>query len=259
LVITTGALDDRGTAAVGDDEIPDFGARGPTPADGLAKPDLVAPGAHVVSLRSPGSAVDRETATLDGAYHRGSGTSFSAGVVSGVAALVLSRTPSLTPDQVKYALVRSARPVPAGSDPLVVGAGLVDAAAAALSPPVGSANAGVVRSNGTGLLSASRGHVEVQTATVPTTVVNGTLTAQLLVWDPAGYLVGWNPTAWQLSTWNLLPLVPSVWSATDWPGHNWGGHNWGGGSWEGSSAGGSPRPRDYGSGIEGAIWYGAWG
>jgi hypothetical protein len=172
---------------------------------------------------------------------------------------MLNRNPSLTPNQVKYALRASARPVPASSDPQVVGAGMVDAAAAVLAPPAGSANAGVVRSNGTGLLSASRGHVEVQTSTLPTTVVNGTLTAQLLVWDPTGYLLGWNPTSWQLSTWALLPLVPSVWSATDWPGHNWGGHNWGGGSWEGSIAGGVQQQRQYGFPIEGAIWYGAWG
>jgi hypothetical protein len=135
----------------------------------------------------------------------------------------------------------------------------VDAVGAALSPPAGSANAGVVRSNGTGLLSASRGHVEVQTSTVPTTVVNGTLTAQLLIWDPVGYLLGWNPTSWQLSTWALLPLVPVVWSADDWSGRNWGGRNWGGGDWEGSFGGGGAQPRQYGVRPEGAIWYGAWG
>src|SRR5207245_1877202 len=58
LVITVGAVDDRGTPGLGDDELPNFSSHGPTAADGLAKPDLVAPGGHIVSLRAPGSAID---------------------------------------------------------------------------------------------------------------------------------------------------------------------------------------------------------
>ena len=260
LVITVGAVDDRGTAGIGDDELPDFTARGPTPADGLAKPDVVAPGAHIVSLRSIGSTIDQQfPGYVDGAYHRGSGTSFSAAATSGVVALMLARNPLLSPDQVKYALTATARPLPASSDPMSIGRGEVDAAAAALRPPAGSANAGVVRSNGTGTLDASRGHVQVQTATLPTTVVNGALTAQLLLWDPTGYLIGWNPLSWYVSTWELTPWLPVNWSAADWPGHNWAGHNWAGGEWQGSTAGGTAEPRSYGIPIEGAIWFGAWG
>ena len=54
LVITVGAVDDMGTPGLSDDELPDFSSHGPTAADGLAKPDLAAPGAHIVSLRAPG-------------------------------------------------------------------------------------------------------------------------------------------------------------------------------------------------------------
>jgi serine protease AprX len=259
LVITVGAIDDRGTAGVGDDEVPDFTARGPTPADGLAKPDVVAPGAHLVSLRSPGSTIDQSVGDIDGAYQRGSGTSFSTAATSGVAALVLARNPGLSPNRVKYAMLASARTLPASNDPMTVGAGAVDAAAAALSPPSGTANAGVTRSNGTGTVQASRGHVEVQTAVAPVTVVNGLLTVQLLLWDPTGYLIGWNPMSWYVSTWELTPWQPVTWSAEDWPGRNWGGRNWGGGSWEGSTNGGDREGRSYGIPIDGAIWYGAWG
>src|SRR5215211_3417482 len=42
-VITVGATDDRGTAGLNDDQLPDFSGRGPT-AHGVAKPDVVAPG-----------------------------------------------------------------------------------------------------------------------------------------------------------------------------------------------------------------------
>jgi serine protease AprX len=228
--------------------------------DGLAKPDVVAPGAHIVSLRAVGSTIDQAYPTyVDGGYHRGSGTSFAAAAVSGVVALMLSANPDLTPDQVKYALTATARSLPGSSDPLAVGAGEVDAAAAALTPPSGRANQGVVRSNGTGLLSASRGHVEVQTTGASSTVVNGELTTQLILWDPSSYLIGWTPRTWVLSTWYLTPLFAVTWSSADWPGHNWGGHNWGGGAWEGATWDGTELDRNYGSPVEGSIWFGAWG
>jgi serine protease AprX len=260
LVITVGASDDRGTPGTGDDELPDFSSRGPTVPDGLAKPDVVAPGSHLMSLRSVGSTIDQAFPdSISGAYHRGSGTSFASAATSGVVALMLARHPELQPNQVKYALTHTATALPAGTDPMVVGAGSVDAFAAALNPPAGAANADVVRSNGTGLLELSRGHVSVQTTTVPSTVVNGTLTAQLVVWDPAGYLLGWSPLSWVVSTWALTPWLPVHWAEDDWPGRNWGGRNWGGGDWQGSSWEGTSVDRDYGDTTDGAIWFGAWG
>jgi serine protease AprX len=261
LVITVGAEDDRGTPGLDDDELPDFSSHGPTVPDGLSKPDLIAPGSHLMSLRSVGSMIDRSfPESITGDYHRGSGTSFAAAATSGVVALMLSRHPEMTPNQVKYALTQTARAVPASSDPQAVGAGLVDAAAAVLNPPAGSANAGVVRSNGTGLLSLSRGHVSVETTTVPNTLVNGGLTTQLLLWDPTGFLLGWTQLGWLVSTWALTPLLPVRWNAdADWPGRNWGGRNWGGGDWQGATWEGDPVKRDYGEPTDGALWFGAWG
>src|SRR6266568_9029454 len=43
-VVTVGATDDRGTPGLGDDTVPDFSSKGPTAADGIQKPDVVAPG-----------------------------------------------------------------------------------------------------------------------------------------------------------------------------------------------------------------------
>ena len=96
----------------GNDELPDFSSRGPTPADGIAKPDVVAPGALIRSLRVPGSTIATSSGAPTAPYQRGSGTSFAAAAVSGVAALMLGRNPGMTPNQVKYALVRSAREAP---------------------------------------------------------------------------------------------------------------------------------------------------
>src|SRR5882762_1164377 len=122
-VITVGGIDDSGTATIVDDALASWSSRGVTPVDGLAKPDVVAPGRKVVSLRSPGSTLDLElpdrlVAGLDPlvpAYFRLSGTSMAAPVVSGVVALMLERTPTLTPAQVKSRLMGTATPLAYGS------------------------------------------------------------------------------------------------------------------------------------------------
>ncbi|OMD43260.1 hypothetical protein BSK56_24500 [Paenibacillus borealis] len=119
--ITVGAVDDRRTLPQGDDQITDFSSRGPAPG-GRRKPDIVAPGETIISLRSPGSQLARQYPYLriDKQYFVLSGTSVSTPIVSGAAALLLQRSPSLSPSQVKTALKRNAfrlglRPNTAGS------------------------------------------------------------------------------------------------------------------------------------------------
>ena len=80
-----------------------------------------------VALAAPG--VEILTAAPQGTYQVLTGTSMSAAEVSGVVALMLERSPKLTPDQVRRALGDTARPLGAGR-------GLVDAykATAAVAP-----------------------------------------------------------------------------------------------------------------------------
>ena len=248
-VITVGAVDYRATSPINDDRLPDFSGRGPT-ADGLAKPDVVAPGAHLVSLRSAGSTIDRAFPSyIDGAYHRGSGTSMAAAVVSGVAALVLSAKPNTSPDRLKYALTSTARGA-ASADPYAVGSGIVDAYEATFKAPTGLANQGLARSTGAGSLAASRGSVTVRTLNPLLTVLDAGLTVQLITWDAYGYATGdWTGRTWVASPWYTAPFY-----RTNWYGHNWTGHNWTGSQWYGSSEGTS-----YGDPAPGSAWYGAWG
>jgi serine protease AprX len=174
-------------------------------------------------------------------------------VVSGAAALVAQANPGIAPDRVKYALAATARGA-ASYDPLAVGAGEIDAQAAALSPPQGLANRGLTRSNGRGGISASRGSVSVRAGglngTVLSAVVGVTLTAQLLVWDPLGYSTGdWSAASWYLSTFFLAPWYPTSWEA----------YSWHDGGWTGSTWFGQHYPNDrYGSPWDGAAWYGLW-
>ena len=73
VVLTVGAYDDGDTTDPQDDDVPRWSSRGPT-AQGLAKPDLVAPGRSVIALRAPGSAVERDNpkALVAGRYIKGS-------------------------------------------------------------------------------------------------------------------------------------------------------------------------------------------
>ncbi|MGH3369397.1 MAG: S8 family peptidase, partial [Nocardioidaceae bacterium] len=238
LVITVGATEDRGTPGLGDDRLPNFSAHGPTAADGLAKPDVVAPGAHLVSLRAPGSAVDTQFPSyVDGTYRKGSGTSMATAVVSGAAALILKQNPTWSPNRVKFALTATARPV-ATTDTMSVGSGVIDAYAAAFSAPAGEANQGVPRSNGMGSLDLSRGTVQVQADDAPQTLVSGLLTLQLLLWDPLLYTaVPWNSVTWYGSQWYGSQWYGSQWYGSQWygqfEGSQWYGSQWYGSQWYG--------------------------
>ena len=144
LVVTAGASDDRTTAAVNDDALAPFSGAGPTASNGVAKPDLVAPGTSVVSLRVAGSTIDQAvpSARIGEHYFKGSGTSFSAALVSGAAAVVLTRDASLTPNQVKRRLAAGARTLP-GLAPMSVGGGELDVWNAVASDSLVEANQGL--------------------------------------------------------------------------------------------------------------------
>jgi serine protease AprX len=249
-VITVGAIDDQGTPGLGDDQLPNFSSRGPTAADGLAKPDVVAPGAHVVSLRAPGSAIDTQFPNyIDSAYRKGSGTSMATGVVAGAVALMLQANPTMAPDRVKYALKATARS-DASSDPSAVGSGVIDAYSAAFNAPAGVANQGLARSNGLGSLDLSRGSVRVLLANPWNTILSGALTAQLVLWNPLLYTTTpWNGSSWYGSSW-----YGSSWYGSSWYGSSWYGSSWYGSSWYGQPEGSSW----YGSSWYGSSWYGAW-
>jgi serine protease AprX len=109
-VISVGAADDYGTSKLTDDTLASWSSRGVT-QDGYAKPEITAPGAHIVSNLAPGSAFASlcPTCIVDGQYIRAGGTSMAAPMVAGAVADLLQRRPELTPDQIKQAVIDTAR------------------------------------------------------------------------------------------------------------------------------------------------------
>ena len=111
-VITAGAFTDAYTPMVfNDDTLTPFSSAGPT-LDGFTKPDVLAPGAHMVSTMANSSYVARnhQANRVGSDYFSMAGTSQASATVSGVAALVISAHPELTPNQVKYRIMASAMP-----------------------------------------------------------------------------------------------------------------------------------------------------
>ncbi len=121
-VITVGAMDDKNSVSTSDDVLAPYSSKGPTLIDHVVKPDLVAPGTHIVSLRAAGSYLDTNyhawtlavsdykngANSADGAYYDLSGTSMAAPMVAGTAALMIQKSPTLSPATVKARLMASA-------------------------------------------------------------------------------------------------------------------------------------------------------
>ena len=148
-VITVGAMTDNFTPSAADDKLASFSSTGPT-FEGFVKPDLVAPGGHDWGFMATYMkiAVDHPTFMNNGDFFTMSGTSQAAAVVSGVAALVISNNPGLTPDQVKCRILSSGKPAVNGDGTLAYsvlqqGTGLVDAKAAVYGTADNCANQGL--------------------------------------------------------------------------------------------------------------------
>jgi serine protease AprX len=104
-VITVG---EQGQTNPANDVITSWSSQGTT-QDGFQKPDVYAPGAHIVSVLAPNSAFASmcPTCIVGGAYIRTGGTSMAAPMISGLVADLLQYRPYLSPNQVKGALTTS--------------------------------------------------------------------------------------------------------------------------------------------------------
>ena len=100
LLITAGAGIAGGKQfSVLGDNVADFSSRGPVRETYHIKPDIIAPGRAIY------------TTQMGGSYNTVDGTSFSAPIVSGVAALMLEAFPGAAPQEIKARIMNTARPL----------------------------------------------------------------------------------------------------------------------------------------------------
>jgi serine protease AprX len=195
-VITVGATDDKGTNNISDDVMASFSAYGLT-SDGVQKPDLVAPGKNITARlvnQNMGLAYAHPENQVGDQYFRMSGTSTAAPMVSAAAALLLQDEPGLTPDQVKYRLMATAKKSWTVYNATKSGAGYLDIYAAVRGTTTNNANTGVMASQ---LLT---------TGTAPIT------------WGSVGWnSVGWNSVGWNSVGWNSVG-----WNSVGWNSDYWG-------------------------------------
>ena len=232
-VLTVGAADNHGTPDRSSTTVAPFSSWG-SPG-GFMKPDVVAPGITIVSIRDSGSTIDvaYPDARMGDSYFKGTGTSQAAAIVSGVAALMFQANPSLTPDLAKGALMKTAFRNASYKWP-TAGAGLVDVGSAIQAVThiggVTPANLGVVPSTGTGSLEASRGSFHVMAD------INGDGVPELVIGetDVLGQpwsAMSWSALSWSQSMWCSLTSVSSGWSSTSWSSTSWSGTTWSAISW----------------------------
>jgi serine protease AprX len=238
VILTAGAFNDAQNLDPSDDGVPGWSSRGPT-AQGLTKPDLVAPGRTLVATRSFGSQIeaDNPKALISPSYIKGSGTSEATAVTSGVAALLLEQRPTLTPDQVKRALKASASPI-AGVAASTQGSGRIDLGGA-MAVDAGAATQQTIVAGGLGSIEASRGGRNVQTdcyndGTID--VIKGEITDKCETWNPTAWTGNsWTGNSWTGNSWTGNSWTGNSWTGNSWTNATWTGNSWTGGTWTGNS------------------------
>lgn len=229
-VITVGATDDRDTLRTTDDLLAPFSSWG-TPLGSTARPDLVAPGRRIVSLRAPGSYLDRSLAdrvveARNGTtYFRLSGTSMATPVVSGAVALLLEQRPELTPDQVKALLTGTTQAYVRDAGD-ADGSGLLDVRAALAAPAPPPSNQGLRPSDGfaRALLPVLFGQPLVWRDPTYDGVDWGTVAWDTVAWDTVAWdnfswdTVAWDTVAWDTVAWDTVAWDTVAWDTVAWDG-----------------------------------------
>jgi serine protease AprX len=239
-VITVGSTDDQGTLSLTDDTLGWWSAWG-VPTDSTAKPDVIAPGRRLVSIRVPGSTLDTMlpdhvvTANNGMSYFRLTGTSMSTAVMSGAVALLLEHQPSLSPDQVKKILTSSTQPFGLGGPPAGAGAGLIDASSVWASSVRGTNNAGLRLANGAArtLYSVVYNHpLAWRSLTYMGTNWLG-YTWLTLPWnDPTWDNIAWDNIAWDNIAWDNIAWDNIAWDNIAWDNIAWDSSEWNNIAWD---------------------------
>jgi len=217
-VITVGASDVHGTTSSSDDFAAPWSAWGYT-QDGFRKPEVAAPGRRLIGAVPTGANLLSQFPWRQVApnYMWMSGTSFAAPVVSGIAASLLAKNPSWTPDQVKGAIMQTAS-VPTGYNAAgALGVGVVNGGAALDAPGTANPNLGMNQFR----------YFD------PTT--------ELYAFDASAWRsyassnASWNSASWSSASWSSASWSSASWSSASWSSASWADASWSSASWANAS------------------------
>lgn len=239
-LLTVGGLDNGGTYDRADDAVADWSGRSAPGAP--VKPDVVAPGAHLISLRAPGSIIDQTypDSRVGDSYFRGSGTSMSTAVTSGVAADLLSARPRLQPDQIKALLTSTAYRTSTLAVGSGAGAGGIDPVAALAAPvpapaPGSNNSTSIPVTDLTTWQALSNAFLAHDLSTADS--LWNALSPASRAWasrawaglDPASR--AWASRAWAGETWAGVATQSADWASRAWASHAWAGTDWASRAW----------------------------
>jgi len=189
--LTVGAADVSGSKT----RVASFSGRGTVA--GVEKPDVVAPGVHMLGVMPTGTYIYKKhpEGRTSGGYFKGSGTSEATAVASGVAAAYYSHNLHAAPKQAKAAVRDAAVTLHKKGE----GAGLVR-----MVGPDG-ANAPESDAGETRFNASSWSHN---------------------AWQHNNW-ASWLASSWSASSWSASSWSASSWSASSWSASSWSAYGWG--------------------------------
>ena len=219
--LTVGAADVTGKA-----KVTSFSGSGVVA--GVSKPDVVAPGLHVLGVVPADSAVAKANPqgwTRDGLF-KGSGTSEAAAITSGVAAGYLSTHPGASPLDVKAAIRTAADPVRDAR----AGAGLVTipkrSAGSASSSAAGEAGFDAATWGANAWTGAPGWQSKLDSMWSGDAWTAATWSAA--TWSAATWSSSnWSAATWSAATWSAATWSAATWSAATWSAATWSDYGWG--------------------------------
>jgi serine protease AprX len=208
-VITVGAVDLDGSVRVNNHDIPSWSAYGYT-YDGFRKPEISAAGRYMVGPIPANATLlaEKPENAVGTGYMRLSGTSFAAPVVAGAAAQILARNPSWTPDQVKGALMKTARYVH--------------------DAPPGSAGVGEVNAyKAANVNRAPNPNLALDAYLMPDPAGGGTPIFDAVSWsDAAQSNHSWDTVSWSDASWSDVSWTDVSWTDVSWSDVSWSDVTW---------------------------------